>query len=234
MRRGLLRAALLGVAAACSAAFLPAAPAAAQAQRDWSTNIVATPEGGFRMGNPAAPVKLVEYGSLTCGHCAAFARQGMASLVGTYVKSGRVSWEFRPILLFPSDPGISMLLRCQGPGPFFQSIDQLYADQKQWTARLQAAAPSVQAQFEAMTPLQRSALLTQLTGLDEFFRVRGMPQSKVDACLADPQGLQALVDLTKRGNDEGVAGTPTFFINGAITEAHGWALLEPLLRQAGG
>jgi protein-disulfide isomerase len=61
-----------------------------------------------------------------------------------------------------------------------------------------------------------------------------MPQSKIDSCLSDPKGLQAVVDLTKRGNDDGVTGTPTFFINGAITEAHGWALLEPLLRQAGG
>jgi protein-disulfide isomerase len=201
---------------------------------DWTETVAATPEGGVRMGNPAAPVKLVEYGSVGCHVCADFSEEGSAPLRDKYVKSGRVSWEFRPILLFPSDPGISMLLRCQGPGPFFQSLDQLYADQKQWMARLQAAAPAMQAQFEAMTPIQRSALLARLSGLDEFFRVRGMPQSKVDACLADPQGLQAMVDLTKRGNEEGVTGTPTFFINGAITEAHNWALLEPLLRQAGG
>ena len=209
-------------------------PAIAAPNGDWTQTVEATPEGGVRMGNPNAPVKLVEYGSVGCHVCAEFAEQGSAPLRDTYVKSGRVSWEFRPILLFPSDPGISMLLRCQGPGPFFQSLDQLYADQKQWMSRLQAAAPSMQAQFEAMTPLQRSALLTQLAGLDEFFRVRGMPQSKVDSCLADPQGLQTLVDLTKRSKDEGVTGTPTFFINGAMAEAHNWALLEPILRQAGG
>ena len=212
----------------------PSGPAIAAPNGDWTQVVEATPEGGVRMGNPSAPVKLVEYGSVGCHVCAEFAEQGSAPLQERFVKTGRVSWEFRPILLFPSDPGISMLLRCQGPGPFFQSLDQLYADQKQWMARLQAAAPSVQAQFEAMTPLQRSALLTRLTGLDEFFRVRGMPQSKVDACLADPQGLQTMVDLTKRSKDEGVEGTPTFFINGAITEAHNWAMLEPLLRQAGG
>jgi protein-disulfide isomerase len=212
----------------------PAGPDIAAPGGDWTQMVEATPEGGFRMGNPSAPVKLVEYGSVGCHVCAEFAEQGSGPLQERFVKSGRVSWEFRPILLFPSDPGISMLLRCQGAGPFFQSLDQIYADQKQWTARLQAAAPSVQAQFEAMTPLQRAALLTQLTGLDEFFRVRGMPQSKVDACLSDPAGLQAVVDLTKRSQEEGVTGTPTFFINGAITEAHGWAPLEPLLRQAGG
>lgn len=212
----------------------PSGPAIAAPGGDWTQTVEATPEGGFRMGNPTAPVKLVEYGSVGCHVCAEFSEQGSTPLQERYVKSGRVSWEFRPILLFPSDPGISMLIRCQGPGPFFQSLDQLYADQKQWMARLQAAAPPMQAQFQAMTPLQRSALLARLSGLEEFFRVRGMPQSKVDSCLSDPAGLQAMVDLTKRSQEEGVTGTPTFFINGAITEAHGWTALEPLLRQAGG
>ncbi|HEX8580099.1 MAG TPA: thioredoxin domain-containing protein, partial [Allosphingosinicella sp.] len=39
---------------------------------DWTQTVSATPAGGFLMGNPAAKVKLVEYGSMTCGHCAAF------------------------------------------------------------------------------------------------------------------------------------------------------------------
>ncbi|MEA3079375.1 MAG: hypothetical protein QOF05_783, partial [Sphingomonadales bacterium] len=39
---------------------------------DWARTVVATPEGGFRMGNPSAKVKLVEYGSLACPHCRHF------------------------------------------------------------------------------------------------------------------------------------------------------------------
>lgn len=212
----------------------PAGPAVAAPNGDWTQTVAATPEGGFRMGNPAAPVKLVEYGSVGCHVCAEFSEKGSAALRDTYVKSGRVSWEFRPILLLPPDPGVSMLLRCQGPGPFFQSLEQLYADQQQWMAQLQAAAPAMQARFESMTPLQRSAAVAGMAGHDQFFRVRGMPQSKIDSCLSDQAGLQAMVDLTKRGQEEGVSGTPTFFINGAITEAHSWPVLEPLLRQAGG
>jgi protein-disulfide isomerase len=209
-------------------------PAIAAPNGDWTQMVEATPEGGFRMGNPNAPVKLVEYGSVGCHVCAEFSEQGSAALQDRYVKSGRVSWEFRPILLLPPDPGVSMLLRCQGAGPFFQSLDQLYADQKVWMAQLQAGVPAIQAQMQSMTPLQRSAAVAGVAGHDRFFRERGMPQSKVDACLADPQGLQTLVDLTKRSQEEGVSGTPTFFINGAITDAHAWAPLEPLLRQAGG
>jgi len=200
---------------------------------DWTEMVAATPEGGFRMGNPNAPVKLVEYGSLGCHVCAEFAEQGSAPLRDKYVKSGRVSWEFRPYQLFPSDPGVSMLLRCRGPGPFFQLTDQLYAEQEQWMARLQTAAQSMEAQLQSMPPQERSAAFVRLAGLDEFFRVRGMPQSQIDSCLADGRALQELVAITQRGNEEGVRGTPTFFINGRITEAHNWAALEPLLRQAG-
>ena len=54
-----------------------------------------TPEGGFRMGNPAAPIKLVEYGSLACPHCRHFEETGYKPLLQTYVRTGRVSYEFR-------------------------------------------------------------------------------------------------------------------------------------------
>src|SRR3712207_3904235 len=68
------------------------------------------------MGNPDAPVKLVEYGSLSCPHCAEFEEQGAPELRDTYIKSGQVSWEFRTYLLFGLDAGISALLHCQGEG----------------------------------------------------------------------------------------------------------------------
>src|SRR5919112_206229 len=108
---------LLALAAALALpAAAPAQPRAAQAQRDWTRIVVATPQGVFRMGNPAATVRLVEYGSITCPHCAAFEAEGGATLRNQYVRSGRVSWEYRPFMLFPTDPGVFMLLRCQGAG----------------------------------------------------------------------------------------------------------------------
>jgi protein-disulfide isomerase len=200
---------------------------------NWTEMVSETPEGGFRMGNPNAPVKLVEYGSLGCHVCADFSTQGSEPLREKYVKSGQVSWEFRPYILFPSDPGISMLLRCQGPAPFFQLSDQLYADQPQWMAKLQAAARAMEPQLEAMTPHQRAAAFVQMAELDEFFRMRGISQTQIDACLADTKGLDHLLAVTERGNSEGVQGTPTFFINGRRVEnAVNWALLEPQLRAA--
>ena len=92
---------------------------------DWTQVVTETAEGGYRMGNPNAPVKLVEYASITCPHCGEFAEAGADELENVYVRSGQVSWEYRPFMIFPSDPGLLMLLRCQGPTPFFRLIHQL-------------------------------------------------------------------------------------------------------------
>lgn len=199
---------------------------------NWAEMVEQTADG-FRMGNPNAPVKLVEYASPTCSHCAEFSEQGAPALTNTYVKSGRVSWELRPYMIFPSDPGIAMLLRCHGAAPFFQLTEQLYADQPNWAGRLQSLPPEIAQQLQTMSPAQRAATLVRATGLDEFFRLRGMPESKIAECLADTNQLTALAALTSRANDEGVTGTPTFFINGVKVEnAADWKALEPSLRSA--
>ena len=93
------------------------------------------------------------------------------------MKCGRVSWEFRPYMLFPSDPGIAMLLRCHGAAPFFQLAEQLYADQPNWAGKLQQIPPEMLQQLESMAPAQRAATLVRATGIDEFFRLRGMPEA---------------------------------------------------------
>src|SRR5689334_16077273 len=103
--------------------------------QDWTQVIQATPEGGYRMGNPDAPVKLVEYASISCPHCAEFTAEGATPLRERYVKSGQVSWEYRPVMLFPTDPGVFLLLRCQGAQPFFRLADQLYATQRDWITK---------------------------------------------------------------------------------------------------
>ncbi|HEY0112760.1 MAG TPA: thioredoxin domain-containing protein [Allosphingosinicella sp.] len=202
---------------------------------DWTQTVEETPQGGYRMGNPNAPVKLVEYGSISCSHCAEFSETATEPLKNNYVKSGQVSWEFRPYLLFPTDPGITMLLRCQGPTPFFHLADQLYADQANWAGKLQNLSAADQQQIQSMPAEERAAALVRLTGVDQFFRQRGMPESKVNSCLADKAGLQRLAEITDQGNREGVTGTPTFFINGKVvtlTSAQYWRELEPQLRSA--
>jgi len=200
---------------------------------DWTQQVVQTPEGGMRMGNPDAPVKLVEYASLSCPHCAEFEEQGVPTLRDKYVKSGQVSWEFRTFLLFPSDSGVSMLLHCQGATPFFRLSQELYATQRDWGAKLQTLTEQQQQQLQSMSPQQAGAALVSILGLDEFFRQRGMPQSRIDSCLADRAVADKVASITQLGTKEGVTGTPTFFINGKqAQETAAWGKLEPQLRAA--
>ena len=219
-----------GQSAANSAAPLTKLPAP---NGDWTQIVSETPEGGYRMGNPDAPVKLVEYASITCPHCAEFTEKAADPLTSKYVKSGQVSWEYRPYMLFPSDAGIFLLLKCQGPNPFFQLTEQLYADQQNWAGKLQAMTPEQAQQIDALSPAQKAAALVKVTGLDQFFRQRGMPEARIESCLADGQALQKLGSIVELGNKEGVTGTPTFFINGKIVpDVAAWEGREPPVRGA--
>ena len=202
---------------------------------DWTQVVSETPEGGYRMGNPDAPVKLVEYASVTCPHCGEFAEAGTEQLESVYVRSGQVSWEYRPFMIFPSDPGLFMLLRCQGPTPFFRLVDQLYDSQREWSARLQSLPPEQVRQAEQMPANARAAFFIQAGGLDAFFRQRGMPQARIDSCLADANNLTRLADMTRRaGEQDGISGTPTFKINGETVNARQpyWPDVERGLRRA--
>jgi protein-disulfide isomerase len=200
---------------------------------DWTQTVVETPEGGFRMGNPNAPVKLVEYASITCPHCAEFAEAGSEPLQQQFVRSGQVSWEYRPFLLFPSDPAIFMLLRCQGATPFFTLTEQLYASQGDWLGRLQTMPPEQQQALQGATPAEQGRAIIATTGLDQFFRQRGMPEGRINSCLADQAQLERLAEITRTGAEQnGVTGTPTFFINGQKVDVGTWPQLEQRLRAA--
>jgi protein-disulfide isomerase len=216
------------------------APAAPLAQveapnGDWTQVMSETAEGGYLMGNPNAPVKLVEYASFTCPHCAEFAEEGVPTLKDKYVKSGQVSWEFRPFLLFPTDPGISMLVRCQGVGPFSRLSEQLYAEQKNWVKGFQNVPEAEMQRIQSLPPLQRVAALTKAGGVDQFFRQRGMPEQKINACLSDQAGLDRLAAITQKAAQDipNFPGTPTFTINGELAEdTAAWGPLEPKLKEA--
>ena len=211
----------------------PLTQIAAPNNGDWTQIVSETPEGGYRMGNPDAPVKLVEYASITCHVCQEFAEAATERLENVYVRSGQVSWEYRPYALFPSDPGIFMLLRCQGTTPFFRLVEQLYASQPEWAARLQSLPPEQQAQLRTMSPNDQAAFYVQAAGLEPFFRQRGMPEARMRSCLADNQALVQIVDNTRvRGEQDQVQGTPTFLINGEKVQVTAWSQLEPRLRAA--
>jgi protein-disulfide isomerase len=200
---------------------------------DWTQQVVQTPEGGFLMGNPQAPVKVVEFGSMTCGHCATFAEQGEPKLVDTYVKSGQVSFEMRNFVRDPADLAAALIARCNGPSAFFPLNDQLFAAQEEWLGKLSSMSPQEQQQLQSLPPAKVSALMAKKAGLDEFARVRGIPAAKVQACLADQAETQRLVAMNSQAVQEHkVGGTPSFLVNGRLVEGSTWEVLEPEIRKA--
>jgi protein-disulfide isomerase len=222
---------------ACAA--LPVAPAAAAGQsakahptRDWARTVAGTPEGGFRMGNPAARVKLVEYGSLACPHCRHFEETGYKPLVQGYVRSGRVSYEFRNLLLNAPDISVSLLAHCAGPPNFFPMAQVVYASQPQWFEKITAISGAAAAEMDKMSDQQRFAHLADIAGFTGIAARIGVTPAKARQCLADPKGLERLLNGTKAAEDAGIVHTPTFLINGKVADAATWEQLEPQLKKA--
>ena len=223
-----------GAAAADTASSAPAVPAPNGG--DWTNVVSKTEAGGFVMGNPNAPVKLIEYGSLTCPHCADFSEHGAPKLIDTYVKTGKVSYEFRNFVRDPIDLTAALLTRCGGATPYFKLTDQIYAAQADWFAKLQQMSQAEQQQLQTLQPTQVTGVIADKAGLLQFVRVRGIPAEKAQACLADQAEIQKLVAMNQVATDNfNLTGTPTFVINGKTVEnAANWETLEPALRNAVG
>ena len=222
-----------------ASALVPSAAATATsagkvaAKQDWTKAVALTPDGGFRMGNPAAPVRLVEYGSLACPHCRHFDETGFKPLVQSYVSTGRVSYEFRNLLISGPDISISLLAHCSGPGKFFAMSQYVFATQPQWVKRFESMSDAQQDELAKMTNQQQVVRFAEIGGFAQIASRFGVSSARARQCLADPKGLKRLLDMTEKATESGVKHTPSFLINGKLTDASTWGDLEPLIRQAG-
>jgi protein-disulfide isomerase len=211
-----------------------ATPVAAPNNGDWSTVISKTAEGGFLMGNPNAKVKLVEFGSMTCPHCAEFEERGTKALIDNYVKKGLVSFEFRNYVRDPFDVAASLIARCGGEAGFFGLTRGLYAEQRNWVGKIQAADQATMQSLQTMPPAQQFSTIADLAGLKQFAAMRGVPRAKADACLADEAAVNQLVQMNSDAQSTyDIPGTPSFLINGKLVEqTASWDALEPKLKEA--
>ena len=201
---------------------------------DWSTIVTKTPEGGFLMGNPDAKVKLVEFASLTCPHCAEFEHEGGKALVDNYVKKGLVSWELRNFVRDPFDMAATLLARCGGEASFFGLTRNLFADQKEWIEKIQAADQAKMQSLQSMPPAQQFSTIADLGGLKQYASMRGVPRAKGEQCLANQEEVNRLVQMnTDAASTYNIPGTPSFLINGSLVESvANWELLEPKIKEA--
>jgi protein-disulfide isomerase len=204
---------------------------------DWSTIVSETGEGGFLMGDPNAKVKIVEFGSMTCPHCADFDETGVKPLIDNYVKSGKVSYEFRNFVRDPFDVAASLVARCGGTGSFFGLTRGLYADQRDWVAKVQAADPAAMQQIQSLPPNQQFAEIAKIAGFQDWAAMRGLPAEKTAACLANQSEVDRLVQMQNDAiSSFNIPGTPGFLLNGEVVTiepgSSAWSQLEAKIKGA--
>lgn len=201
---------------------------------DW-TEVVSATSAGFIMGNPNAKVKLVEIGALTCPHCRAFEEEGAPTLVDKYVKSGQVSWEFRPYLLHGLDLPAVLIASCNGAKSFFPLMKAMYGDQEKWVGNVEAAPAAQQDQVQNLPVNQQFVALARLAGLQDWAAARGVAQAKSNQCLSNEKEINRLVQVSGDVTNQfpSFEGTPSFVINGTMLDkTAAWSVLKPQLDAA--
>lgn len=168
------------------------ATGAAVAQTADDELLVAGPLGEITLGDPSAPVTVIEYASMTCSHCAHFHETTFTPFKEKYIDSGKVHFIFREFPLDPLATAAFMLARCVPEDRYMQLIDILFRQQRNW----------------AFSDNPSSALLN-------IVKQAGFTQETFNTCLTNQEILDGVNWVKNRGAEEfEVSATPTFFING--------------------
>lgn len=213
-----------------------AAPAAkahtakATAAKDWSRTVTLSPEGAHVIGNPAAKTRLVEYVSYTCPHCAHFVAEGTKPLMQDWVAKGSVAAEVRNLVRDRYDMTAALLARCGGPARFPTLHEALFANFQPWVEKLQAYEKQPSALPDNPAPAVVMTDIADKTGLFALVAKYGVTAAQAKQCLANQKTLDTVMAMTKTAlQKDNVQGTPSFLINGKLTEAHDWSGLRALL-----
>jgi protein-disulfide isomerase len=147
------------------------------------------------LGPKDAAVTIVEYASMTCPHCAAFAEQVFPKIKAAYIDTNKIRYVFREFPLDIKAAAGSMLARCiakDDPVKYFAAIDTLFRQQENWFNKTS----------EQLTLIGKQA---------------GLSEKDVDTCLKDQSLLDKIAADQKFANEKlKVNSTPTFFLNGEM------------------
>jgi protein-disulfide isomerase len=245
MKAGLfLACAALAAVAGLNAGPAEAATAKAHATsakaRDWSLVVSPTAEGGFVMGNPDAKVKLIEFGSMTCPHCAHFDEEATPALVQEFVKTGDVSFEFRNYVRDALDVSASLVARCNGAKRFFPVTRAMFKDQRSWQKKIADASQEQLSKLDELPNDKKFLAAAKVAGLQQWGVAHGVPVAKSAQCLTNEKSIDQLVKMASDATTQfpDFQGTPSFVINGAlvnfgqITAAEVWPTLEAQIKSA--
>lgn len=149
------------------------------------------------LGDESAPVKVVEYASYTCPHCAAFHSDTFKDFREQYIDTGKVHFTYREVYFDRYGLWASMIARCAGPDRFFGVSELIYERQGEWARQGDAAAVA--------DSLKRIGLQA------------GLSQEEVDACLQDAAQAESLYGWYQANAErDGVRSTPSFLIDGEM------------------
>jgi protein-disulfide isomerase len=212
----------------------PVAAVAAPAGTTWADTVAATPEGGFRMGNPDAAVKVTEFASYTCSHCAEFTAKS-GEEIRNLVNTGKMSFELRNYVRDPLDMTMALLARCGGAGPFFPLSDQFFANQATMFQKVQGMGDAPYQAAMTAPPEQRFNILAKNAGLLEFAMQLGISEDQGKQCLANTAEAEKLAKAVQEATTKyQISGTPTLLLNGSVVEnATTWDVLRQKLKEAG-
>lgn len=164
------------------------------------------------IGSADAPITIIEYGSPTCGHCAAFHNEVLPELKKNYLDTGKAKLIFRPFMLNGSDVQAGLLLACQKPERQEALLNALYRTQRNWVPHpgwAQGQQPT-----EAQIQDYKNSLTTNLQSLGAK---AGLTPGDFDACMSNDQNKKWLQAILNEGeNVHHVSGTPTFVIDGTV------------------
>jgi protein-disulfide isomerase len=146
----------------------------------------------MELGSSDAKVVIVEYASMTCGHCATFHNKIFPELKQKYIETGKVRFILREFPLDNLAAAASMLARCAGGEKTYPLVSVLFEKQAEWVVRGNAVPK-----------------------LFEIAKQAGFTQESFDKCLTDQKLLEQISAVRARASEKfGVNSTPTFFING--------------------
>lgn len=156
---------------------------------------------GYNLGDPDAPIAIVEFSDFGCHFCNQFAQNTFPVLHDEYIKTGKVQWKYVPYILgiFPNGDRAALAGECaaeQGDQAFWAMHDVLFDNQREWKSE-GGGARELFIRYAAQLDLDRNRFL---------------------ACYDQNRPAATVARNTRLGQQLGVRATPTFFINGARVE----------------
>lgn len=222
-----LLAALIPGLASTPAMAKPATPPAA----NWNGTITRTPDGGYMLGNPAAPLHLVAYISYTCPHCADFEAEADAPVRIGMIAPGKGSYEIRPFLRNGLDVVAALLAECGPPSKFFANTRLILSTQREWMAPAGSLTEAQKGRWQSPDFATKMRAIASDLGLYAIMERRGYDRVELDSCLANKPLADRLAKQTQDASEKDfVQGTPAFLIDGVpLAGTYTWDTLKPQL-----